>query len=275
MEGIDAPGGDRLLYLYGFVSAAAPLPRLEGIEPGAAVFLVPSRDLACAASLVDANDYRPDVEGDRPERGTWVTTRAVRHHEVLAALHQAGGVLPLKFGTTCKSEDDVRAMLDEFAATLRDLLAALARRDEWTVRMSADVAAITERLERETPGLRAMCEAEAALPEGRAYFARKQRARAVGEQLARVLGQIEDAVCDRLSAAGLAVARTRRAANGSDRGFPDAAVLVERTGLDAMKATLAALQAEHAAAGLSFTLVGPWPPYSFVTAIDRANCVGN
>ena len=271
MEGIDTRGGERLLYLYGFVSAAARLPPLEGIEPGAAVFLVPSQDVACAASVVNADDYRPSVEGDRTERAAWVTARAVRHHEVVAKLHEAGGVLPLKFGTTCASEADVRGMLDGLAGTLRDLLAMLARRDEWTLKMSADIPAITERLERETPSLLAMRAAENALPEGRAYFARKQRTRAVGEQVARVVRQIEDAVCDRLSAAGLAVTRPRRVADGSDRGLPDAAVLVDRNGLDALKATLAALQAEHAASSLSFTLVGPWPPYSFVAALPETN----
>ena len=269
MEGLDTRGGEHLLYLYGFVSAAAQLPPLEGIEPGATVFLVRSQDLACAASVVNADDYRPGGDGDRAERAAWVTARAVRHHEVVAKLHQAGGVLPLKFGTTCASDRDVRGLLDELADTLRDLLATIARSDEWTVKMSADIPAITERVERETPSLAAMRAAENALPEGRAYFARKQRARAVGEQVARVLGQIEDAVCDRLSEAGHAVARPRRAADGSVRDLADAAVLVDRTGLDALKATLAALQAEHAASSLSFTLVGPWPPYSFVAALPR------
>jgi hypothetical protein len=264
-----AAAGDYLLYLYGFVRPDLAPPVFDGVEPGAPVFLVSAGDIACAASVVPAEPYLEGDAGDPAARAAWLTSRAMRHHEVLTSLHAAGAVLPLKFGATCRVESDVRAMLEDFGDTLAPLLDRLGGKDEWTLKISADVDAIDARFERESPALQQLRELEAGLPEGRAYFARKQRERTAATLVAQTLAALEDTVCDRLSALELPMVRAGRASDSRLKTITDIALLVDRADRPALEAALGELQADHAACGLAFALVGPWPPYSFVPPLTR------
>ena len=262
MEDLAAAGGpDRLHYLYGFLRSAAALPPLDGIEPGGRVFTIGCGGVSCAVSLVPAAEYR---QAGLARGEDWLAPRALRHHGILSALHEHATVLPLRFGALCDREADVRALVAERRDALVDGLRTFDGRDEWTLRTSLDEVAIDDRLERESPALSACRAREADLPEGRAYFARRQRARQAAALAADASAAVEDAILDRLALAGVPIVRGRRA---TARGVADAALLVARRRRPALKAALAALEAEHAWCGLRFALVGPWPPYSFAPAL--------
>jgi Gas vesicle synthesis protein GvpL/GvpF len=261
MEGLAAAAGTELHYLYGFLRSSTALPALEGVEPGAMVSAVICGDLACAVSLVPADAYRQPGHA-RDER--WLAPRALRHHDVLSALHRVTTVLPLRFGSLCGTEDDVRAILAERHGALLNLLATFDGRDEWTLRMAADTAAIVDRCERESPELQALREREAGIPEGRAYFLRKHRASRAATLVSDTMAAIEDAVLERLARLALPIVRGRRL---TPRAFADAAVLVGRGALPALKEALVDLEGEQAWCELRFALVGPWPAYSFAPAV--------
>ena len=93
-------------------------------------------------------------------------------------------------------------------------------------------------------------------------FVRKQRANVAAALASQTLAALEDQVIERL---GLPVVRGRRTVAGA---LAEAALLVGRDSVDALKAALADLEAEQAWCGLRFAIVGPWPPYSFVPALD-------
>lgn len=249
-----------LTYLYGFVRSTAPLPSLEGIEPGTQVFAIAAGAVACAVSLVPAAEYR---EGGRGCDKDWIAPRALRHHDVLMALHQATTVLPLRFGSLCEHEHDVRTLLAGRCDALLSALSALDDRDEWTLRIAADAAAIEKRCQRESPVLAVLHARESGLPAGQAYFVRKQRAGVTAALVSETMAAIEDATVERLSAFALPTIRGRRTA----RAFSETALLVDRGHLAALKAALTAVERDYAWCGLRAALVGPWPPYSFAPAL--------
>lgn len=266
MESLVSPLADTILYLYGFVRASAPMPPIAGIEPGSTVFLVAVGDAACAASYVPGSIYQsPEPRVAPPSE--WLTRRAVRHHEVIEALHATGGVLPLKFGSLCQTGDDLRDLLNDLRPAIADRLDRVAGKDEWTLKSTVDAEAIAGQIERESTQVIALHEREAALSEGRAYFVRKQRMRLVATLISERLAALEDAVGDRLARLDIPVVRMRRSPDSPPAALIDAALLVDRQCLDRLKETLIDLQVEHAACGLRVTLVGPWPPYSFVPAL--------
>jgi hypothetical protein len=246
-------------YLYGFIRSSAPLPPLEGIEPGTRVFAVVCGDLACAVSPVPAAAYRETGKGRGED---WIAPRALRHHDVLIALHRATTVLPLRFGSLCDREDDVRALIADRRDGLLVALSTLDGRDEWTLRIAADPAAIETRCQRESPALASLRARESSLPAGQAYFVRKQRMNATAALVLDTIAAVEDAILERISPFARPTIRGRRAA----RAFAETALLVDRVDLAALKGVLARVEAEYAWCGLRTALVGPWPPYSFAPA---------
>jgi hypothetical protein len=263
MEGLTA-ADERLLYLYGFVRPSIRVPRIEGVEAGTEVFLVEAGDVACAASVVPGDAYRR-APGQQPaDQLEWVTPRALRHHAVITALHEAGTVLPLQFGAVCRCAEDVERLIGDLRPRLVHLLDKLRNKDEWTLRATADQAAIAARCENDAAQLVALKELERTLPDGQAYFARKQRAKLTADLVAAAIASAEDDACARLAPLAADMSRTPR----------HAALLVDRADLDAVTARLSDVQASEASTGLTFELVGPWPPYSFAPSL-APDSVGN
>ena len=247
----------RLLYIYGFVRAPMTFDRIEGVEEGSEVFFIESAGVACAASFVPAEAYER-APGERPaEQLEWVTPRALRHHAVVSALHGEGTVLPLQFGTVCRNAADARQVVADLQPALSNLLDTLDNKDEWTLRATADAAAIAARCEA-APEMTALKVVESDLPDGRAYFARKQRAKVLADLVAQTIASAQDDAYARLAPLAADVVRTSR----------HSALLVDRAAVEAVASRLAGLQAVHGGLGLTFELVGPWPPYSFAPALQ-------
>jgi hypothetical protein len=262
---------DTVLYLYGFVRAPLDAGALAAAGPD--VFLTEEGDIACAASLVPASDYHiPPDTNTAAQQLEWVAPRAWRHHDVLRHLHAAAAVVPLKFGTLCPDAEHARGMLRRLRDPIVDLLAGLDGRDEWTLNLHADVELLGAVIRHSDPQLAALVHDADALPEGRAYFARKKLHKATTAAVEARLAAVTTDVRERLSSAGIALAddRTPPAAGAAAA----ASLLVERSRFHECEALLTALESAHADTHVTFELVGPWPPYSFVSSVAGELHVG-
>ena len=252
------------LYRYGIVAHPLELPRCGAVEDGTAIDVIAGDRVACVVSPVPARDYESSAIGrNATEQLAWVTPRAWRHHDVVRRLHMTTTVIPLKFGTLCASERDVRKLLARCSEPIGALLDRFAGKDEWTLSIRLDTTRVTERLKRDDPRLRALCEEARTLPEGRAYFARKKRQQREAELLTAELAAATQVVYARI-AGHIEECREENAA------APVATLLVDRARFTELTALLAALEAEHAINGLALDLRGPWAPYSFVDG--RVDC---
>ena len=251
------------LYLYGIVAHPSELPRCDAVEDGTTIEVIAGDRAACVVSPVPARVYESAATGgNAAEQLQWVTPRAWRHHDVVRKLHMTTTVIPLKFGTVCRCVDDVRDLLARCSEPIGALLDRFHGRDEWTLSIRLDSDRVIERFEQEDLELCALCARERLLPEGRAYFVRKQRqqrtaallnaelAAAARQVYARIAGYVDGWLEDHAPA-------------------PSATLLVERVRFDDLAACLAGLEAEQATNALSLELRGPWAPYSFV---DRLDC---
>jgi len=254
--------------MYGFVRLPLRLPQdLRAVEDDTGVLVVPSDEIACVASAVDASAYQP-VEPRSPQKQLeWVTPRALRHHELLQRVHAMTAVIPLKFGTLAANLDAVRAVLLDRRAAIGALLERFHGRDEWTLRISIDAAALSSQIEASEPRIAAARTELAGLSEGHAWFARKRLQKAIDDGVAAARASLEQRVCARLggdpAVAGL-ISEPHTAASDHLAG---AALLVARDGFTRLQSVLGELEDEHRWSGLSFDLVGPWPPYSFAAAV--------
>lgn len=271
MEAATALIADPVLHLYGMVPRPIELPELEGVERGSNVFLVTADDIACAVSIVSASEYEGPAAADHSQQEKWIE-RAVRHHHVLVALHAVRSVVPLKFGSLSPGVASVEDMLRDLRAPVVRLLRMFEGKDEWTLRILANRRALADALVATDPELAVLHHELAELSEGHAFFARKRLQALVDRQVARRLAVVTDAIHERLSRIGLHAAATpppKPAANDATSCVAATAILVERANVRALDAALIELEAEHADAGVTFELAGPWPPYSFATTLEQ------
>jgi hypothetical protein len=262
---------DRLFYLYGFVSPAADVDGLQGVEPSSPVILVVEDDVACLATAVRAIDYCRDVLGAaEAQQFEWVKPRALSHHEVLQRLRTSGPVVPLKFGTLAPDVDHIRALLRRLREPVSDLLAQFNGKDEWTLRIRFDVDALKRTLN--DPRL-ALPRSQTGTPhtDGHSYFAHKRLERLTSELLEERMVLVEEDVDGRIAQARIESAPLGRKPGDTHDDRPsvsDTAVLLPGGQLASLESMLADLEAEYAGGGVAFELIGPWPPYSFTTTLE-------
>jgi len=256
------------VYMYGLLSPTAAVDGLTAVEDGGEVILISSGSVACAATIVGGQAWLSDKDA-AAERTDWLTPRAWRHHEVLRMLHATTGVVPLKFGTLCSDVDAVKGILGRLRDPIVDLLEQFRGRDEWTLRTVVDEAVLSDAIQQRNPELLALADGSD-LPAGRAYFLRKRLQKTTSELLTRYVDRVHALLQERLTGTGWRAMPVARP-HGALRAGNDLALLVDRALFTELERVLEELESEHA--GVTFELVGPWPPYSFTEplAVDTAS----
>lgn len=236
------------LYLYAIVAGLKPLEMSCTGLAGAALILLPCRDLAAVVSPVVSEEVRPEPE------------QLLCHERVVEALMAQRSTLPVRFGTVLSDADAVIAALTERYAAFHADLDRLAGQVEIGLRILWDPEAIRHSLTVPPPtGLPEPLAAGDERP-GTRYLLARAREATIERQL-RAEAQALEAWC--LARLGpLASANVTRLQ--ATPAMPvSVAFLAPRCDMGALLAAGEQLQRERP--DLDLVCTGPWPPYHFVT----------
>jgi hypothetical protein len=270
--------GAGLLYLYGIVAAESDAHRLiesgrvAGIEPDQPLFPIEAGGLVAAVSRVSAVTFdEPSLNAlitDLPR----LTPLAVRHEEAVRAM-LGSAMIPMAFGTVYRSVESVQAMVRDRAGEFRRLLGWLSGREEWGIKIVADLAAVRRAAEAESATLRSLAEEEAAATPGRAYLLARRREQMLDAESSRLVEGMLTEIVHQL-------VRSSESMIQDDPGPPQpgmeqlvfkGALLVDSDRADELCAAAVELDRAHAARGLRIETSGPWAPYSFVRGTRDAD----
>lgn len=231
---------------------------------GERVRSIPCDGLAAVVGTVDLDDY-----GEEPLRRSFtdpdfVARIARTHHEVIAAVADAGPAVPFRLATIYLGDDRVKT----FVASRRDALDAtldrVAGRAEWGVKAYLPAA--------EDPA--AVSEAGAVEAPGRAYLLRRR------QQLGRHEAAWARAVAcgDEIHAAlsAVAAAAQRNPVPADQRPGGELLVLTAAylVGTAAADGFLDRLQTLSTAGAARLEVTGPWPAYSFADPGELGDTTG-
>lgn len=233
------------LYVYGVVASPPP----SGLQ----VVFVDSGPLAAITSDVSLDEYGEEPLAQNLNDPAWLETHARAHEEVLQTVAAVTDVLPFRFGTICRSEDDVRALLDSRRDALTSALARVKGRLEIGAKLWVDRKRLIEANAGEPQSGRAYLEAR------RTEQQRKNDADALCLETARttfecLLAHSVDGVANR--------PQPRELTGRTDDMLLNAAFLVDADDT-ALFDEIARLDAELRERGFSLEATGPWPPHNF------------
>jgi len=257
-------GADRGLWAYCIARASELSPEpLPGVDPEHATQRIDHGELAALVSPVALAEY-----GDEALRGNlndfaWLERVARAHEAVLERALAAATVVPLRLCTIFADADGVRAMLATRGPELVEALDALAGREEWTVKLLVDRAVLEAAVRADAPA------AEPEAPgSGAAYMLGRRRDRELREQAGRLAAGLAEDVHASLRevAVDAVLGRPQNPELSGHAGdmLLNAAYLIERDGVERMRARVAELAARHQPLGARLELSGPLPPYNFV-----------
>ena len=252
------------LYLYGVVGAgrldAEAFAGIDSVDGERPVRLVPAGGVVAIVSDVPLEEFDEETLPARLNDLAWLEEAARAHEAVLERALARTAVVPFRFCTVYRREDDLLRFVVEREDELLRVLAQVKGRVERGVKGLV----ARETLERE---LRALTDegggdAEAA----RADLLRRQREQQVAAESARFLADCATAAHARLERVAVAsvLSAVRPPRPGDEETmFLNAAYLVP-AGDESLAGEAASLAAEYEPFGIRFELTGPWPPYNFV-----------
>jgi hypothetical protein len=256
------PARDAATYLYCLVGAdrrpsVGRTPRgLPGLGPLRALPVAPGLWLVAADAPAALYGAAAIERGLRDLE--WVALRAAAHARVVAHVARRHTTLPMKLFTLFTADARAVAHVRAREARVRRVLARVAGRQEWGLRVRLDPALLRRRARPRRP---------APAPAGRTgtgfLLAKKQEREAALAVAREGRAAVEDAF---RSLAGLADATRRRppAELNGTRLVLDAALLVPAARLPRFRGALRRAEADLAARGYRLSLTGPWPAYNFV-----------
>ncbi|MGW5638305.1 GvpL/GvpF family gas vesicle protein [Streptomyces sp. NPDC003832] len=235
------------VYVYSITLKDHPL-KLDGVQgvgdPPGAVRTVTTGALSAAISEApeDLRARRRDV---------------LAHQEVQERLMSDGAVLPLRFGMTAESEDDVRAVLEDRAAEYQERLRSLEGCAEYSLKCSWEEEALLRRILLETDEAR---ELNTAIRDGSGT---PQMSLALGELVARETEMRQQALAGGIVEAMRPHVRDSHLSPAGGNDFLNVSFLVHADQEEMFLATEISL-ANQLGEECELRLRGPLPPYSFV-----------
>ena len=267
-------------YVYAIVKDTAEgglqdLPQ-DAMDPLYPVFLLPCGTLQAVVSQVSLEEFGQAQLERHLEDMAWVEAKVRTHQDVLLALLAACTIVPMKFCTIYRSEERVREMAQQFQEPFLEALVYLDGKQEWSVKAYCAPEVLANKLMQTTNEIPKESTNQSA---GAAYFMRKKRQDAIAEEMEqfcnREVQQSHDQLVRYAQTAILLPLQKEEAiqrvefARKSQKMLLNGAYLVATEQLEAFQGTVHNLNARYETYGLTYELIGPWPPYSFVTIGEK------
>jgi hypothetical protein len=182
------------------------------------------------------------------------------HEQVNETVMREFTVLPMAFGVLFRTEDDIMELMRGTYDALRDVLAKMAGKVEFGLKVNWDRERVIGELEEESEEIRNLKEQITSRGAGSTYFARMQLGRLVETALAEKSDAYVREVYDYLRDTAVA---SRANKPIGDKMIMNAAFLIERDREQEFDAKVKEIAAKYEGK-LSFKYTGPWPPYNFV-----------
>ena len=227
-------------------------------------------DLAAVVRRVRRTDFSPETLRARLADPAMLEATVRHHHAVIAAIHEARVIVPVRFGCVYASAEELTAAVTSAGESLVDQLERYDGCDEWAIHLQADPQATRQRVLVEDADAQRLQQELASASPGRAYFLGRKLEEILAAATQRALHEAAQGAHDRLarsSVDGLVTPSSRSADQGaSEVEILRAAFLVRRSERDAFLDEVRSVT--RSPLGLDCRSSGPWPPYSFAKVVE-------
>jgi hypothetical protein len=249
---------DTALYVFGVVHSPVSVDaRMGGIA------FVESGRLAAVTTGVSLREFGEESLARNLNDRDWLETKARAHSDVLQAVAAVTDVLPFRFGTVYRSEDDVRGLLDARGDALAAALERVQGRLELGVKLWADREILEASLSTSSVG---------GGQTGRAYLEERRSAQRRKNEADTLCLETARATFERLIAHacdGVANRPQPRELTGrTEDMLLNAAFLVD-AGDTALLDEVARIESELPDSGFTIEATGPWPPHNFADVAEE------
>lgn len=218
------------------------------------ILAVNYQDLTLIGKLVNISDFQIQLQ-EAVKKPKTMETVLTEHQGFLDRLMRETTVVPFQFGTILKDEAGAADHLKSAYAKYQQLLKKFKNRQEWGVRVFADLAKFKTE---DAPKPRS----------GTGYLLGKIQAEAAERDANQKLNLFSTEIFSGLKQLAFESKVTKSAQRFSEKGEPLISVfafLVNKSQIKKFSQEFESLQKKYQSFGLSLTSSGPWPAYNFIS----------
>ncbi len=254
-----------LLYLYCVTEKAPKLKEVKNLVDE--LYFVYHLGLYAVVSKVKESEFSEENLKKNLADLEWIKAEASIHEKIIEGVMKYTCVIPFKFGTIFKTEDNLKAMLEEHAQDLKEKLKNLEGKEEWGVKIYCDIGRLKGAVIQEESGILKIEKEINSSSSGKAYFLKKKKEELMKEAVNKRIneyGQESFEIFKRLSCeARINKLLPKEVTEREDDMVLNSAFLVDRDKVSEFIHAVDDLKTRYNDKGLNFDCTGPWPPYNF------------
>ncbi|NMH75440.1 gas vesicle protein GvpL [Bacillus sp. RO2] len=261
-----------LFYLYGLVPTEElkdkPLMPLAGIDEQHHLYERQIGEVTAILCEIDEEEFSEEVIEDKVNHDMeWLQAKALHHHETLVKLHNNYTLIPLKFCTIYKSEQNLARTIESEGLKFHQLFENIAQKEEWNLKIYCDDKKIKEEVVEHSSDIKEQEKAIETLSPGRQFFERKKWKQKIEEAVVNV----KRSKCDEIhkSLTGLCSQSDVKknwsqemSGRKQDMNW-NGIYLLNENKRDTFLQQVKHLQKEYKELGFTMEYTGPWPCYHF------------
>lgn len=257
---------EELTYIYCIAEKAPEFsPALE--EGDKSIYFISYKGLYAVVSKVLPDEFSEDVLKKNLGNMRWMGEKVLRHERVIEGVMKNCSVIPFKFATIFKTEDSLKAMIDNYLDEFRDILERLEGQEEWGVKIYCDMEKFKTAVVKKDEQILRIEEEISSSGVGKAYFLNKKKEELIDDiankKITGYRMEIRETLQKHSSGACPIKLLPKEITSRKDEMILNAAFLVDKTKLKGFIDSINYLKGGYADEGLNFDCTGPWPPYNF------------
>ena len=216
--------------------------------------LVHYRDLTLVGKMIDVSYFQKELQEALKNPKTMETV-LTEHQEVLDRLMGETAVVPFQFGTILKDKEGAVTHLTSSYARYKGLLKKFKDREEWGVRIFADLKKSKVSIVQKSSS-------------GTAYLLRKKQEEETEESTNEKLTLFSEEILFSLKEFAFEYKVTKSSQRFSEKGellISAFAFLLDTAKIKKFTQKLAEIEKKYHECGLRLIRSGPWPAYNFVS----------
>ena len=256
-----------LIYVY---CVSQKEPALKDPGPGNNIYAISHQALYAVVGKVSEDEFSEENLKKNLADMNWIEPKAREHIKVINRIMETSTVIPFKFGTIFKTEASLRKMLEDYSRQIKDNIAELDGKEEWSVKIYCNFKVLTEKTVQISGKIKQLDREIFSSSPGKAFLLKKKRNELVKDEVNREIGeygqccfgklkeQAREAVINRLL--------PREVTEKENEMILNIASLVSKEKAGDFHNAVEELKSKYKESGFEFDCTGPWPPYNF-TAI--------
>ncbi|MYL20908.1 gas vesicle protein GvpL [Halobacillus litoralis] len=260
-----------LFYLYGVTwkeeAQEAGVTQWKGVDGSHPLFYIELGNLAAVVSFVDESEFGEEVLKEKTNEMEWLKKKAFRHHEVLMQLNDGMTLIPMKFATIFKKEENIQHKASVYETEWETLLQQLLGTEEWNVKVYNRSDLLKEHTASRHPEVMKRKEDIAQMSKGMQYLQTKKLDSFIEEMVsqeqetyARNLHRRFKEFCVDTTSKKV----WNKNVTGKDEEMCwNGAYLLKKDQVEAFLEQITTAQEDGREAGWMIEVTGPWPPYHF------------